>query len=211
MFDNEENKYVRLESKIYIDYIKHLGVVIDQNLSWKLYNDSIVTKTSKNVGLIAKLRHSVPRPILLNIFKSLIHAYLTYGLAAWGQACKTNLASNNLFFIESVPTLSTISIMIKPQQHYFRKPLIFNHTMHDRLRVESHFYVKNSRLEIQNNSFSRLGVKLWNKIPSYTADLPKKGFKRFSLNCYLISLKRKMTIFKSHAWLFKKQVHRYTC
>ena len=79
MFDNEENKYVRLESKIYID-IKHLGVVIDQNLSWKLYNDSIVTKTSKNVGLIAKLRHSVPRPILLNIFKSLIHAYY-WGLA----------------------------------------------------------------------------------------------------------------------------------
>ena len=211
MFDNEENKYVPLESKIYIDYIKYLGVVIDQNLSWKHYIDSIVTKTSKNVGLIAKLRHSVPRPILLNIFKSLIHAYLTYGLAAWGQACKTNLASNNLFFIESVSTLSTISIMIKPQQHYFRKPLIFNHTMHDRLRVESHFYVKNSRLEIQNNSFSRLGVKLWNKIPSYTADLPKKGFKRFSSNCYLISLKRKMTIFKSHAWLFKKQVHRYTC
>ena len=57
MFDNEENKYVRLESKIYIDYIKYLGVVIDQNLSWKYYIDSIVTKTSKNVGLIAKLRH----------------------------------------------------------------------------------------------------------------------------------------------------------
>ena len=28
------------------------------------------------------------------------------------------------------------------------------------------FYVKSSRLEIQNNSFSRLGVKLWNKIPT---------------------------------------------
>ena len=48
-----ENKYVRLESKIYIDYIKYLGVVIDQNLSWKYRIDSIVTKISKNVGLIA--------------------------------------------------------------------------------------------------------------------------------------------------------------
>ena len=60
MFDNEENKYVRLESKIYIDYIKDLGVLIDQNLSWQYYIDSIVTKISKNVGLIAKLRHPVP-------------------------------------------------------------------------------------------------------------------------------------------------------
>ena len=27
-------------------------------------------------------------------------------------------------------------------------------------------------------SFSRLGVKLWNKIPSYITSLPKKAFKR---------------------------------
>ena len=40
------------------------------------------------------------------------------------------------------------------------------------------FFVKSSRLEIQNNSFSRLGVKLWNKIPRYITDLPKRTFKR---------------------------------
>ena len=63
MFDNEKNKYVNLESKV---YIKYLGDLIDQNLSWKYLIDSIVTKISKNVGLLAKLRHPVPRPILLN-------------------------------------------------------------------------------------------------------------------------------------------------
>ena len=40
------------------------------------------------------------------------------------------------------------------------------------------FYVKSSRIEIQNNSFSRLGVKRWKKIPSYITDLLKKAFKR---------------------------------
>ena len=44
-------------------------------------------------------------------------------------------------------------------------------------RSSEKFYVKSSRLEIQNNSFSRLGVKLWNKIPSYITNLPKKAFK----------------------------------
>ena len=68
MFDNEKNKYVRLESKV---YIKYLGVLIDHNLSWKYHIDSVVIKISKNFGLIAKLRHSVPRSILLNIYKSL--------------------------------------------------------------------------------------------------------------------------------------------
>ena len=89
MFDNENNKYVRLESKI---CVKYLGVLVDQNLSWKYHIDSIVTKTSKNVKLVAKLCQSVPRPILPNIYKSLItYPYLTYGLAAWGQVCKTYL------------------------------------------------------------------------------------------------------------------------
>ena len=88
MFDDEKNKYVGFESKV---YIKYLGVFIDQNLSWKYHIDSIVTKISENVWLLAKLRHSVPRPILLNIYKPLIHPYLIYGLAAQDQACKTYL------------------------------------------------------------------------------------------------------------------------
>ena len=58
MFDKEQNKDVDLESKV---YIKYLGVLIDKNLSWKDHIDAISTKTSKNVGLIAKLRHFVPR------------------------------------------------------------------------------------------------------------------------------------------------------
>ena len=53
--------------------------------------DFIVTKINKNVGLTGKLHHSVPQPKLLNIYNSLISPYLTYGLAAWGQVCKTYL------------------------------------------------------------------------------------------------------------------------
>jgi hypothetical protein len=88
IFDNERNKHVNLECK---DYIKYLGILIDKNLSWKHHIDVIATKISKSVGLIAKLRHFVPRSILINIYQSLIYPYLTYGIAAWGQACKTHL------------------------------------------------------------------------------------------------------------------------
>ena len=52
------------------------------------------------------------------------------------------------------------------------------HSYNTRSSTSGKFYVKYSRLEIQNNSFSRLGVKLWNKIPSYISNLPKKAFKR---------------------------------
>ena len=52
------------------------------------------------------------------------------------------------------------------------------HSYNTRSFTSGKFYVKSSRLEIQNNSFSRLGAKLWNKITRYITDLPKKAFKR---------------------------------
>ena len=47
-----------------------------------------------------------------------------------------------------------------------------------RLCTSGKFYVKSTTLEIQNNSFSCLGVKLWNEIPRNITDLPKETFKR---------------------------------
>ena len=49
--------------------------------------------------------------------------------------------------------------------------------MQDCLRLERSMVKKSSRLEIQKNSLSRLGVKLWNEIPRYITDLPVKTFK----------------------------------
>ena len=41
------------------------------------------------------------------------------------------------------------------------------HSYNTQLSTSGQFYVRSSRLEIQNNSFSCLGVKLWNEIPRY--------------------------------------------
>ena len=72
-------------------YIKYLGVLIDENLSWKNHLDCVITKISKTIGMIAKLRHFVPSSVLTNIYKSSILPYLTYGLVAWGNASKNYL------------------------------------------------------------------------------------------------------------------------
>ena len=80
---NEQNKYVSLECKVHIKYQAFLLIIFSPG------NTTLIIR--ENVGLIAKLCHSVPQPVLLNIHNSLIHPYLTYCLAAWGQACKTHL------------------------------------------------------------------------------------------------------------------------
>ena len=65
--------------------------MIDKNLTWKHHIDTVSLKIGKTSGLHAKLRQFVPRQILLNIYQSPIYPYITYGLAAWGQAAKTHL------------------------------------------------------------------------------------------------------------------------
>ena len=87
LFDHEKIEYATLESK---GYIKYLGILIDNNLTWKHHIDTVSLKISKTVGLLAKLRHFVPRQIRLKIYQSLVYSYIT-GLAAWGQAAKTHL------------------------------------------------------------------------------------------------------------------------
>ena len=74
-----------------MSYIKYLGVLIDENLSWKNHLDCVITKISKTIGMIAKLRHFVPSFVLTNIYKYLILPYLTYGIIAWGNASKSYL------------------------------------------------------------------------------------------------------------------------
>ena len=88
IFDSEENTNVTLEHK---NCIKYLGLLIDENLSWKNHIYTLTTKISKTVGIIAKLRHFVPNRTLLDIYKSLIAPYITYGLTSWGTASKTLL------------------------------------------------------------------------------------------------------------------------
>ena len=88
ILDNNSEQLVSLERKT---YVKYLGVLIDGNLSWKHHINYISTKISKGIGIIARLRHLVPRTTLLNIYRSLIALYISNGLVAWGQAANTHL------------------------------------------------------------------------------------------------------------------------
>ena len=63
IFDNEQNKKVALECK---EFLKYLGILIDNNLSWKHHIDHIVIKIGQTIGLISK--HFVLEHTILNIY-----------------------------------------------------------------------------------------------------------------------------------------------
>jgi len=57
-------------------------------------------------------------------------------------------------------------------------PTVKIHSYNTRSSVSDNFYIKKSKLEIKRNSFSVIGVKLWNEIPTKLRTLPKLIFKR---------------------------------
>ena len=77
IYDNRTNKFVNLERK---EYVKYLGVLIDSNLCWKYHVSHVASKFSRNIGIIASLRHFTHFSTLLNIYRSLIFQYISYGI-----------------------------------------------------------------------------------------------------------------------------------
>ena len=96
------------------DHVKYLGVLLDSNLSWKFHINNVALKVSRTVSVVARLRRFFPHINLLNIYQSLILPYLTYGLAAWGQAAKLPIYKTfSCFKNESF----VWGIFLKPRRH----------------------------------------------------------------------------------------------
>ena len=68
----------------------------------------IVTKISKSLGTLSRLRHFVPSSTLLNIYRSLIQPYISYRLALWVQAVQSNLILIRSWYYKSVRFASSI-------------------------------------------------------------------------------------------------------
>ena len=56
MYNNDLNKLSELSRE---DHIKHLGVLMDTNLSWKYHVKYVLNKVSKTIGLISKLMQTL--------------------------------------------------------------------------------------------------------------------------------------------------------
>lgn len=72
IFDHERSvfKHLVIERK---NFVKYLGVLIYNNLSWKSHADYVTLKISKIVGIIPRLRHFLSSNIRLDICRSLIN------------------------------------------------------------------------------------------------------------------------------------------
>ena len=70
---------------------KFLGVLIDENLSWKQHINNVSSKVSKSIGILYKSRQIVKKPMLIQLYFSFIHSHLSYANIAWASTHKSKL------------------------------------------------------------------------------------------------------------------------
>ena len=68
---------------------KFLGVVIDEQLTWKFHIDHVKSRVSQIIAVLHKVKESVNKCALFLLYNSLIVPHLTYCIEAWGSANKT--------------------------------------------------------------------------------------------------------------------------
>ena len=101
IFKNKHNNKPDLHFRIEIDdkhiekveVTKFLGVLIDNNLSWKANTNHITKSVSKYNGIIRKVRLFLNKESLHTLYNTLVLPYLTYCTLVWGDKNNANLDS----------------------------------------------------------------------------------------------------------------------
>ena len=58
---------------------KHLGIYLDEELTFKYHVNEKIMKANRGIGVIRKLDNILPRSALLTIYRSFIRPHLDYG------------------------------------------------------------------------------------------------------------------------------------
>ena len=68
-----------------VDNFNFLGVIIDKNLIWKNHLNKVSNKIVRIIGIMNKLKFTLPQNILINIYNSLIIPHINYCILLWGS------------------------------------------------------------------------------------------------------------------------------
>ena len=85
---------------------KHLGMLLDDKLSYEHHLKSVLNKVKKRIRLLHKFQQILPWQSLITIYKSFIQPHLDYGNIVYNQAFNESFHK----YFESIQYNKTIAI-----------------------------------------------------------------------------------------------------
>lgn len=200
-----------------IEKVKYLGLIIDQHLSWVDHINYICSKVSPMIGIISKLRHFLPKPILLNIYYSFIHCRFEYLALNWGATYKLHLYRlqvlqnralkfifNKDWLFNTLDLYKNVSKTIIPIYSIYLFQLytfifkVLNNKIYNNLCLSQFNHNYNTRnrnnliLPLINTNFGKFsisfsGPKLYNNLPKYIKENTKCSSFKKDILSFLMS------------------------
>ena len=146
---------------------KFLGVLVDDCLNFKCHIDHLVHKLSKYVGLFFRLRHLLPRSILITLYKTLFEPHLNYCNIIWGNTCPSHLEKLKSLQKKVIRAICW-SKANSPTRHLFAQ--------HGILRLEELTYYQNActMYQVTYGHNNRLSELIPISCPQHTYDTRNK-------------------------------------
>ena len=203
--NNQEIELEKVESE------KDLGVIIDQNLTFRAHITSKVNIANKNLGIIFRTFTYIDQEMFLNLYKSIVRPHLEYATPVWSPFYKkdkiiienvqrraTKLVSSckDLSYPERLRTLGLPTLEYRREradliQVYkilhdidsVDKGKLFTTAQYRATRGHSYkLHKERSRLNLRAGTFSNRVINAWNKLPENVVNAPSLNAFKSSLN-----------------------------
>ena len=200
-------------------HVKYLGVLLDEFLAWNHQFEHLASKLSRANGVMAKLRHFVPLPLLKTLYYAIFHSHLTYASIIWGQSLSQNSKIGKLqkrclriitfsnFNAETLPLFSNLGI--PNLQHWvFKCNITLVHETLNNLSPRALQNTLNFKTLSHQHNTRNLNLKLLERRKARTLNFGLKSIQYQSLlnwNQLLLNSKKDLKNLSPH--MLKKQIN----
>lgn len=220
LIKNHQNKFKFTESLsinnctiLQTNSLKFLGIIIDENMSFKSHIDNIISSILPYVGLLHRYSDLLPKKILVLIYNTFINSKISYCIEIYGTAYKSNMSK--IFIVQK--RILRIIYKAPPLTHsapLFQESQLLNiyNLFNFRTILSAHdtFYSNNTTMHhlqtSYNTRYSHLTLPtphyltqaghrspkyqtaaLWNRLPNSLRSIKNKIIFRMSLKQHLLS------------------------
>ena len=103
---------------------KYLGILIDDQLSFKSHIHFLEKKLSRSVGIMAKLSYHLPPNALLTLYYSLVHVHLIYAPPVWATTFPTYVIKLKRLQNKAICIITKTSPKDRISPHYCRLQIL---------------------------------------------------------------------------------------
>ena len=162
-----------------------LGVLLDDNLTWKSHISLTANKLSKSIGIIHKSRFFLSTHSLRTLYNSMILPYLYYCNLAWAGTYKSNLQRIVTLQKRALRIVSNSTYIAHTGPIFKELKLLKFHDIHSFQLGFFMFSFKNSTLPSKFNNFFLLNSQIHNyntrNAQSFRLPLCRTNTRKFSI------------------------------